>query len=121
MMVERKKKTFNIISKKFLESIIGDVSSIYVGVLDSSIDIDSLKEEINNGILRVFKEADDKFKSYDIFTIPQMCLASKDSSCILMKVNIEGDYPNSVKEYLLKHIQKYLYSLRVKYDSKISI
>ena len=120
-MVERKKKTFNIISKKFLESIIGDVSSIYVGVLDSSIDIDSLEEEINNGILRVFKEADDKFKAYDIFTIPQMCLASKDSSCILIKVNIDGDYPNSVKEYLLKHIQKCLYSFRVKYDGRISI
>lgn len=121
MMVERKKKTFNIISKKFLESIIGDVSSIYVGVLDSSIDIDSLEEEINNGILRVFKEADDKFKAYDIFTIPQMCLASKDSSCILIKVNIDGDYPNSVKEYLLKRIQKCLYSFRVKYDGRISI
>ena len=73
MMIERRKKTFNIISKKFLESIIGDVSSIYVGVLDSSIDIDSLEEEeINNGILRVFKEADDKFKyiyySSDVFS-----------------------------------------------------
>ena len=30
-MVERRKKTFNIISKRFLESIIDDVSSIYVG------------------------------------------------------------------------------------------
>ena len=121
MMVERRKKTFNIISKRFLESIIDDVSSIYVGVLDNSIDIYSLKAEIKLGILYAFKAAGSKFKAYEIYSRIQACLISEEDSCILIKVNIDGDYPNSVKEYLLKCIQKCLYSLRVEYDGRISI
>lgn len=62
MMVERRKKTFNIISKRFLESIIDDVSSIHVGVLDNSIDIYSLKAEIKLGLIYAFKLAASKFK-----------------------------------------------------------
>ena len=120
-MVERRKKTFNIISKRFLESIIDDVSSIYVGVLDNSIDIYSLKAEIKLGLLYAFKAAGSKFKAYEIYSRIQACLISEEDSCILIKVNIDGDYPNSVKEYLLKHIQKCLYSFRVKYDGRISI
>ena len=120
-MVERRKKTFNIISKRFLESIIDDVSSIYVGVLDNSIDIYSLKAEIKFGLLYAFKAAGSKFKAYEIYSRIQACLISEEDSCILIKVNIDGDYPNSVKEYLLKHIQKCLYSFRVKYDGRISI
>ena len=121
MMVERRKKTFNIISKRFLESIIDDVSSIYVGVLDNSIDIYSLKAEIKFGLLYAFKAAGSKFKAYEIYSRIQACLISEEDSCILIKVNIDGDYPNSVKEYLLKYIQKCLYSLRVEYDGRISI
>lgn len=121
MMVERRKKTFNIISKRFLESIIDDVSSIYVGVLDNSIDIYSLKAEIKLGLLYAFKAAGSKFKTYEIYSRIQACLISEEDSCILIKVNIDGDYPNSVKEYLLKYIQKCLYSLKVEYDGRISI
>lgn len=121
MMVERRKKTFNIISKRFLESIIDDVSSIYVGVLDNNIDIYSLKAEIKFGLLYAFKAAGSKFKAYEIYSRIQACLISEEDSCILIKVNIDGDYPNSVKEYLLKCIQKCLYSLRVEYDGRISI
>lgn len=121
MMVERRKKIFNIISKRFLESIIDDVSSIYVGVIDNSIDIYSLKAEIKLGLLYAFKAADSKFKAYEIYSRIQACLISEEDSCILIKVNIDGDYPNSVKEYLLKYIQKCLYSLRVEYDGRISI
>lgn len=120
-MVERRKKTFNIISKRFLESIIDDVSSIYVGVLDSNIDIYSLKEEIRLDLLHAFKAAGSKFKSYEIYSSIQACLISEEDSCILIKVNIDGDYPNSIKEYLLKYIQKCLYHLRVGYDGRISI
>ena len=120
-MVERRKKTFNIISKRFLESIIDDVSSIYVGVLDNNIDIYSLKAEIKFGLLYAFKAAGSKFKAYEIYSRIQACLISEEDSCILIKVNIDGDYPNSVKEYLLKCIQKCLYSLRVEYDGRISI
>ena len=120
-MVERRKKTFNIISKRFLESIIDDVSSIYVGVLDNSIDIYSLKAEIKFGLLYAFKATGSKFKAYEVYSRIQACLISEEDSCILIKVNIDGDYPNSVKEYLLKCIQKCLYSLRVEYDGRISI
>ena len=120
-MVERRKKTFNIISKRFLESIIDDVSAIYIGVLDNSIDIYSLKEEIRLAILYAFKASGSKFKSYEIYSNIQACLISEEDSCILIKVNIDGDYPNSVKEYLLKYIQKCLYSLRVGYDGGVSI
>lgn len=120
-MVERRKKTFNIISKRFLESIIDDVSSIYVGVLDNSIDIYSLKAEIKFGLLYAFKATSSKFKAYEVYSRIQACLISEEDSCILIKVNIDGDYPNSVKEYLLKCIQKCLYSLRVEYDGRINI
>lgn len=120
-MVERRKKTFNIISKRFLESIIDDVSSIYVGVLDNSIDIYSLKAEIKFGLLYAFKATGSKFKAYEVYSRVQACLISEEDSCILIKVNIDGDYPNSVKEYLLKCIQKCLYSLRVGYDGRINI
>ena len=120
-MVERRKKTFNIISKRFLESIIDDVSSIYVGVLDNNIDFYSLKAEIKLGLLYAFKAAGSKFRAYEIYSRIQACLISEEDSCILIKVDIDGDYLNSVKEYLLKYIQKCLYSLRVEYDGRISI
>lgn len=91
------------------------------GVLDNSIDIYSLKAEIKLGLLYAFKAAGSKFKAYEIYSRIQACIISEEDSCILIKVNIDGDYPNSVKEYLLKYIQKCLYSLRVEYDGRISI
>lgn len=100
-MVERRKKTFNIISKRFLESIIDDVSSIYVGVLDSSIDIYNLKEEIRLDLLYAFKAAGSKFKAYEINSNIQACLISEDDSCILIKVNIDGYYPIALRSIYL--------------------